>query len=173
MLHKLYASWLTLTIHGSPTETVRNTILVLPLVHSQNSFYLTVIFFLSAEVSCATWMILNAFLLAAVFFQTDRLFQLHCAMPSVLNKPGVTTVFQRHEIKLWKFDFCFSFINFAFRSYYIDFLHKSVKFFVLHQHCFTHISWLVSYFTHFLCTKKDRLPHTGPFLLSFILIQLS
>lgn len=92
-----------------------------PLVHSQNSFYLTVIFFLSAEVSCATWMILNAFLLAAVFFQTDRLFQLHCAMPSVLNKPGVTTVFQRHEIKLWKFDFCFSFINFAFRSYYIDF----------------------------------------------------
>lgn len=95
--------------------------LVLPLVHSQNSFYLTVIFFLSAEVSCATWMILNAFLLAAVFFQTARLFQLHCAMPSVLNKPGVTTVFQRHEIKLWKFDFCFSFINFAFRSYYIDF----------------------------------------------------
>ena len=82
---------------------------------------MTVIFFLSAEVSCATWMILNAFLLAAVFFQTARLFQLHCAMPSVLNKPGVTTVFQRHEIKLWKFDFCFSFINFAFRSYYIDF----------------------------------------------------
>lgn len=121
LLRKLYASWLTLTIHGSLTETVRNTILVLPLVHSQNSFYLTVIFFLSAEVSCATWMILNAFLLAAVFFQTDRLFQLHCAMPSVLNKPGVTTVFQRHEIKLWKFDFCFSFINFAFRSYYIDF----------------------------------------------------
>ena len=64
---------------------------------------------------------MDAFLLAAVFFQTDRLFQLHCAMPSVLNKPGVTTVFQRHEIKLWKFDFCFSFINFAFRSYYIDF----------------------------------------------------
>lgn len=78
-------------------------------------------FLLVSEVSCATWMILNAFLLAAVFFQTDRLFQLHCAMPSVLNKPGVTTVFQRHEIKLWKFDFCFSFINFAFRSYYIDF----------------------------------------------------
>ena len=162
MLRKLYASWLTLTIHGSLTETVRNTILVLPLVHSQNSFYLTVIFFLSAEVSCATWMILNAFLLAAVFFQTDRLFQLHCAMPSVLNKPGVTTVFQRHEIKLWKFDFTI-----------LTFSHKSVKFFVLHQHCFTHISWLVSYFTHFLCTKKDRLPHTGPFLLSFILIQLS
>ena len=121
LLHKLYASWLTLTIHGSLTEAVRHTTHVLPLVHSQNSFYLTVIFFLSAEVSCATWMILNAFLLAAVFFQTARLFQLHCAMPSVLNKPGVTTVFQRHEIKLWKFDFCFSFINFAFRSYYIDF----------------------------------------------------
>ena len=118
---RIFASQIVCIVADSHYTWIRNTILVLPLVHSQNSFYLTVIFFLSAEVSCATWMILNAFLLAAVFFQTDRLFQLHCAMPSVLNKPGVTTVFQRHEIKLWKFDFCFSFINFAFRSYYIDF----------------------------------------------------
>ena len=75
----------------------------------------------SRGVLCNMDDIKCSFLLAAVFFQTARLFQLHCAMPSVLNKPGVTTVFQRHEIKLWKFDFCFSFINFAFRSYYIDF----------------------------------------------------
>ena len=59
-------------------------------------------FLLVSRGACAIWMILNAFLLAAVFFQTVRLFQLRCAMPSVLNKPGVTTAFQRHEIKLWQ-----------------------------------------------------------------------
>lgn len=45
LLHKLYASWLTLTIHGSLTETVRHTTLVLPLVHFLNSFCMTAIFF--------------------------------------------------------------------------------------------------------------------------------